>query len=89
MRWNVARSPDGLFRRRVLTPQLDVLLGLSVNPPGWLRFEPLFLIRVGADVDLLQGPAASASVDVSVQGGLQVTLLTPPRQPVPIDRRGR
>lgn len=89
-RWNVARSPDTLLRRRVVTPQLDVMLGVSVNPPGWFRFEPLALLRVGANVDMLQGPAlSSVALDVSVLAGLKVSVLTPAKHPVHIDRRGR
>ncbi len=89
-RWNVARSPDALLLRRVVTPQLDVMLGVSVNPPGWFRFEPLALLRVGANVDMLQGPAlSSVEMDVSVLAGLKVSVLTPAKHPVRIDRRGR
>jgi hypothetical protein len=90
VRWNVAAAPEGLLRRRVRAPQLDVLVGLSVNPPGWLRFEPIAMLRVGADVDLLGAPSTSSvTLDVSILAGLKVALITPARSPVRLDRRGR
>ena len=89
VRWTVARSPDALLGRRAMSPQLDVLLGLSLNPPGWLRFEPIALMRIGADVDLVDGPVSSAPLDVSVLGGLQVTLISPSHHPAPVNRPGR
>lgn len=89
-RWNVARVPEEVFGRRVVSPQLDVLLGLSVNPPGWLRIEPLAMLRVGTEVDLFGGSGASSTpLDVRLSGGLQVTLLSAASRPVAIDRQGR
>jgi len=88
-RWNVARAPDELFGARRVSPQLDVLVGLSINPPGWLRVEPMATLRVGSNVDLFGSPSAPPGIELALHGGVQVTMLSVPRQPLPIDRSGR